>query len=123
MRPGGDAACCVSTRIFALRALLFLRDFLRGSLWLVADTNLILALILNGALRTLLLAFHLRQTLLERIHQIHHRRGLLWLLHAYHVFAFEVRLNQLFDVRFECVVILLWLPVSSKRLHQLVRNL
>src|SRR5947209_20560435 len=120
MRPGGDAACCVSTRIFALRALLFLRDFLRGSLWLVADTNLILALILNGALRALLLAFHLCQALLERVHQIHYRRSLLRLLHTDDMLAFEVSLDQLFDVGFEGVVIRLLLQVRVEPLHYLM---
>src|SRR5438552_15540520 len=105
-----------------LRALLFLCDFLRG-LWLVADPHLIPALLLDGPLRSFLLAFHLCQALFERVHQIHNRRRLLWFLHADHVLTFQMCLDQLFHVGFEGVVILLRLPVGGERLDQLVGDL
>ena len=65
----------------------------------------------------LLLAFHLRQALLERGHQIHHRSKFLRLFHFGDRAAFKFGLDQLFQILLEGVVILFRIPLRRPALR------
>src|SRR5439155_17320670 len=69
----------------------------------------------------LLLAFHLRQALLECRHQVYHGSEFLGLLDGGHFSAFELGFDQLLQVLLEGVFVLLGIPLVCQRFNQLVR--
>src|SRR5258708_7374968 len=65
----------------------------------------------------------LRQTFLQRSHQIHHRGQLLRLFDGLDFAALELSLNQLLRIILTGVVIFFRLPLPGQRFNELVRNL
>src|SRR5207244_9887559 len=74
----------------------------------------------SGANSGLLLAFHLRQTFFQSRHEIDHGSHLLGLLDLHNFSAFQLGLDQLFQVFLEFVVVFVGVPAAGKRLNQLI---
>ena len=64
----------------------------------------------------------LRQTFLQRRHQIHHRGQLLRLFDGLDFAALELSLNQFLQILLKGVAIFLRLPLPRQRFNELVRN-